>query len=309
MQNMNDPRLDALDLGSLRLLGLLLETLSVTRSAERLGVSQPTASRGLARLRAALGDELLVRARGGYALTPRAERLRPLVADASAALERVFAPARFDPGTSAVRFRVAANDHGALTVLAPALARLSLRAPFARLDVVPVEPDALRQLEQGALDLGLWADDHLPADFYSRRLLVEGYAALVCAGHPLLCAPPEAQIEELARFPQVVPMVLGPGGWVEDDALSRLGVPEAPVAVRTPNQAAAPWMLTGSERVLVLPRRLAVLFAERVPELQVVPLDDGAATVELRLVWHARCHADPAHILLRGVLREGAGVG
>ncbi|MBK9648646.1 MAG: LysR family transcriptional regulator [Deltaproteobacteria bacterium] len=142
MQNMNDPRLDSLDLGSLRLLGLLLETLSVTRSAERLGVSQPTASRGLARLRAALGDELLVRARGGYALTPRAERLRPLVADASAALERVFAPARFDPGTSAVRFRVAANDHGALTVLAPALARLSLRAPFARLDVAPVEPDA-----------------------------------------------------------------------------------------------------------------------------------------------------------------------
>jgi DNA-binding transcriptional LysR family regulator len=130
MQNMNDPRLDALDLGSLRLLGLLLETLSVTRSAERLGVSQPTASRGLARLRAALGDELLVRARGGYALTPRAERLRPLVADASAALERVFAPARFDPGTSAVRFRVAANDHGALTVLAPALARLGHRAPL-----------------------------------------------------------------------------------------------------------------------------------------------------------------------------------
>jgi DNA-binding transcriptional LysR family regulator len=309
MQNMNDPRLDALDLGSLRLLGLLLETLSVTRSAERLGVSQPTASRGLARLRAALGDELLVRARGGYALTPRAERLRPLVADASAALERVFAPARFDPGTSAVRFRVAANDHGALTVLAPGLARLSLRAPFARLDVVPVEPEALRQLEQGALDLGLWADDHLPADFYSRRLLVEGYAALVCAGHPLLCAAPEARIEELARFPQIVPMVLGPSGWVEDDALSRLGVPEAPVAVRTPNQATAPWMLPSSDRVLVLPRRLAALFAERVPDLVALPLDEAAATVELRLVWHARCHADPAHILLRGVLREGVGLG
>jgi DNA-binding transcriptional LysR family regulator len=175
--------------------------------------------------------------------------------------------------------------------------------------VVPVEPDALRQLEHGALDLGLWADDHLPADFYSRRLLVEGYAALVCAGHPLLCAPPEARIEELARFSQVVPMVLGPAGWVEDDALSRLGVPEAPVAVRTPNQATAPWMLPGSDRVLVLPRRLAALFAERVPELCVVPLDEAAATVELRLVWHARCHADPAHILLRGVLREGVGLG
>jgi DNA-binding transcriptional LysR family regulator len=60
---------------------------------------------------------------------------------------------------------------------------------------------------------------------------------------------------------------------------------------------------------LVLPRRLAALFAERVPELCALPLDEAAATVELRLVWHARCHADPAHILLRGVLREGVGVG
>ncbi|MCK6520184.1 LysR family transcriptional regulator [Myxococcota bacterium] len=307
MQNLNDPRLDALDLGSLRLLGLLLETLSVTRSAERLGVSQPTASRGLARLRAALGDELLVRARGGYALTPRAERLRPLVADASAALERVFAPARFDPATSAVRFRVATSDHGALTVLAPALARLSLRAPFVRLDVAPIEPDALRQLEQGALDLLMWTDDHLPADFYARRLVVEGYAALVREGHPLLYTAMESRTEELARFPQVVPMVQGPAGWVEDDALSRLGVPEAPVAIRTPSYASAPWLVSGSDRVLVAPRRLAALFAERAPDLCALPLDESVATVELRLVWHARCHADPAHILLRGVLREGAG--
>lgn len=309
MQNMNDPRLDALDLGSLRLLGLLLETLSVTRSAERLGVSQPTASRGLARLRAALGDELLVRARGGYALTPRAERLRPLVADAAAAVERVFAPARFDPATSAVRFRVATTDHGALTVLAPALPRLSLRAPLARLDVAPVEADAFRQLEQGALDLLLWADDHLPADFYARRLTVEGYAVLVRAGHPLLGVAPEARIEALARLPQVVPMAQGAAGWVEDDALSRLGVPEAPVAVRALGYASAPWMLSGSDRALVLPRRLAALFAERATDLCALPLDESDATVELRLVWHARCHADPAHILLRGVLREGAGVG
>ncbi|MBK7758341.1 MAG: LysR family transcriptional regulator [Deltaproteobacteria bacterium] len=56
----------------------LLETLGVTRSAERLGVSQPMASRGLARLRAALGDESSC-ARGATP-APRAERCAwPLV--------------------------------------------------------------------------------------------------------------------------------------------------------------------------------------------------------------------------------------
>ncbi|MBK7758879.1 MAG: hypothetical protein IPI35_21290 [Deltaproteobacteria bacterium] len=128
--------------------------------------------------------------------------------------------------------------------------------------MVPVEPDAYRQRARGARSWPL-GDDHLPADFYSRRLVVEGYAVLVRAGHPLLCAAPEARVEELARFPQVVPMVLGPGGWVEDDALGRLGVPEAPSPC-APQPGHGAVDVAGSDRALVLPRRLAALFAERI---------------------------------------------
>lgn len=55
--------------------------------------------------------------------------------------------------------------------------------------------------------------------------------------------------------------------------------------------------------------RVSVSRAERAPQLHGVPLDEAAATVELGLVWHARSHADPAHLATRGVLREGAGAG
>ena len=59
-----------LDLNLLVALRELVRERSVTRAAERLGVTQPAASAALSRLRRHFGDELLTRDRGEY--TPRA---------------------------------------------------------------------------------------------------------------------------------------------------------------------------------------------------------------------------------------------
>lgn len=68
--------LAALDLNLLPVLDALLETHSVTESGRRLGLSQPAVSRALARLRAALDDELLVRTGRVMVPTPRALALQ-----------------------------------------------------------------------------------------------------------------------------------------------------------------------------------------------------------------------------------------
>ena len=64
-----------LDLNLLVALRELLRERSVTRAAERLGVTQPAASAALSRLRRHFGDELLVRDRGEYTLTPLGAQL------------------------------------------------------------------------------------------------------------------------------------------------------------------------------------------------------------------------------------------
>jgi DNA-binding transcriptional LysR family regulator len=53
-------RFKQLDLNLLVVFSALMETRSVTRTAERLGLTQPAASASLRRLRAFFGDELLV---------------------------------------------------------------------------------------------------------------------------------------------------------------------------------------------------------------------------------------------------------
>ena len=58
-----------LDLNLLVALRELVRERSVTRAAQRLGVTQPAASAALSRLRRHFGDDLLVREHGEYVLT------------------------------------------------------------------------------------------------------------------------------------------------------------------------------------------------------------------------------------------------
>ena len=64
-----------LDLNLLVALRELVRERSVTRAAQRLGVTQPAASASLSRLRRHFGDDLLVREHGEYVLTPLGEQL------------------------------------------------------------------------------------------------------------------------------------------------------------------------------------------------------------------------------------------
>ncbi len=74
--------INTLDLNLLRVFHVLAQEQSVTRTAQRLSVSQPAVSNALKRLRQAFGDDLFVRGRGGVVPTPRGEELAKSVAEA-----------------------------------------------------------------------------------------------------------------------------------------------------------------------------------------------------------------------------------
>lgn len=69
------PNLSRIDLNQLLTLQAILEERHVTRAAARASLSQPAMSRVLGRLRAALGDDLLIRSGVRYERTPRGEQL------------------------------------------------------------------------------------------------------------------------------------------------------------------------------------------------------------------------------------------
>lgn len=295
-----DAALDRLDLRSLRLLKHILNTRSVTKAGEAMGLSQPAASRALSQLREALADSLLVRGRQGNTLTPKGEELRPKVTAALEAVSALFEQTIFEPSTVRLTVRVATTDHGATVVLAPLMQRLARLAPGLTLEVAPWSPHTLADLETGLLDLALDAESRLPENFYFRALYKERYACLVRSGHPLLDRlRKDGSLNPAlaATFPQVV--LLYPVGdrLVGDDPLALLGYPAERIAIRTPYFTSAPVLLARTDHVVLLPSRLGRVLAESTP-LSVIPLH-GDTTFEYRLIWHERTQKDEALSWLR----------
>src|ERR1700744_564027 len=97
--NIDPPNLSALDLNLLVALDALLDEASVGRAAARVSLSQPAMSHALKRLRALLGDPLLVRVGAHMHRTARGDALRDSVKDVLARVRELVASDRFDPAT------------------------------------------------------------------------------------------------------------------------------------------------------------------------------------------------------------------
>lgn len=125
------------DLNLLRVLHALLEEHSTVRAGERLGLSQPAVSAALARLRAALGDELFFRRGKGLEPTQYALTLKEELKQVFERIEGLIrGPGTFDPRISDVSFRISGSDFFA-ELLMPRLAeRLQLLAPKMRVHLV-----------------------------------------------------------------------------------------------------------------------------------------------------------------------------
>ena len=297
--------LDRLDLRSLRLLKVLLDTRSVTKAGEAVAISQPAASRVVAQLRIALSDPLLVRGRHGNTLTPRGELLRPVVTEALRAVSALFEQETFEPASTKLSIRIATTDHGATVVLTPLVQALAKLAPGITLEIAPWSAQTLADLETGRLDMALDADHELPENFHFRTLFKEKYASLVRKGHPLLKAlRKDGSLNPRAAcvYPQIV-LLYPVGDRLEgDDVLAQLGHAAGRIAIKTPYFSSAPLLLTNTDHLTLLPSRLGQTLAQP-GSLAIIPLHAHTA-FEYRLIWHERTQKDTARGWVRAQIYQ-----
>lgn len=184
-------RLASVNLNLLVPLLALLEERSVTRAAERVGLSQPAMSHALTRMRRLLGDDLVVRQGTGVTLTPRALQLIAPLRSALRQTARVVDLPRFDPATDQRVVTVAMTTSTAF-VVGPRLSRLvAERAPHAtlRLRTITVPADATFT-DQG-VDVVLISEGH--SSPYPRERLYNDRVVVVASPD----TPPEASALDL----------------------------------------------------------------------------------------------------------------
>jgi DNA-binding transcriptional LysR family regulator len=300
-----------IDLNLLVALDALTRERSVTKAAERAGVTQSAMSHTLRRLRALFDDPLLVRGRGGMLLTPRAEALTVPLRSGLLSLARTLAePQAFNPEETARCFRIVSPDLFDALVLPTLLQRLGREAPAVDLAVVPAPKRLADSLETGEIDLAIHPvlldptpfdlGTQVDAELQSRTLFRDGFRCFVRSGHPLV-SKRRFTVEAYARLDHVLVSPGGEGPGLVDRVLCERGL-ERRIALRVPHFATALEVVRQSDLVLSGPSSLAKHAVASTLVSRPIPVDVPEHAITM--IWHPRFGEDPAHRWLRDLMVE-----
>lgn len=294
--------LASLDMNLLVALDALLGEASVSRAAQRIGLSQPAMSHALARLRDIVGDPLLVRVGARMELTARAEDLRAPLAEALEQVRSLFATNGFDPGTSTRRFALAIPDLVVDLLMPPLVERVAASAPSVRLDVVPWQAPSAATTDEfsRSIDLVLSCKADAYPGFHRQKLYTDKDALAVRRGHPM-----GQRLNRLATFLEARHVAVVSHGQrldMIDEWLLPAGV-ERRIALAVPSYFQALRMAARTDLVAFVPSRLIAALARPLSLVAVAPpLDPG---VDEQFMFHpVKAHNDPGSIWLRTIVRD-----
>ncbi|HET9820490.1 MAG TPA: LysR family transcriptional regulator [Burkholderiaceae bacterium] len=287
---------DPLDVDG-RLLALLVavvEERSITRAAERLGVTQSAVSHGLERLRAWTGAPVVVRSGRGVVPTARAQALAVKARGVLEGLTTLVDDGPFDAARFAGRVQIAANPLQRDLLLPGLLARLREQAPHLTLRVVPSDVPSAEMLRDAACHLVI--SPRLPeaGDIVHKRLFEDRYAVYFDAA--VRTAPRSRAEWESAEHVCVMHAPQRPlaiDGWLDAHGFAR------DVVVQVADFSGARAFIAGTARVATLP---SLLRAGALAGLAQAPLPFDCDTMPMYALWHVRHQDDPMHRWLRAAL-------
>lgn len=301
------------DLNLLRVFDTLIELRSVTRAADRLGLTQSAISHALGRLRRAVDDPLFVRRPGGLQPTARALEIAPGIRQGLAQLRGALAPSPFDPATDVRRFRISAGSYFCALLVPDLAARARALAPGISLSIVSPGPDLLPSLDEGAVDLALGAFGKAPPRLMRELLFREELVWVARADSPIVKRPselhdlpPERRLDIAAGRP-----FRGHGSYAWEGGLERRvvaaamaeeAVPDGEGQVTLYDVPTAIATVAATDLVALVPRRLVPKSAA--PERVAIIESRVESGLDMAMLWHSRLAEDAALAWLRALVRE-----
>jgi DNA-binding transcriptional LysR family regulator len=319
---MNQIQFAAFDLNLLRVFDALIEERSVTRAGARLGLTPSAVSHALSRLRYLVKDELFVRGSAGMQPTPRAAEIAPGLRQGLIQLQQSLTPAEFAPASTDRQFTVICGDYVATVLLPEVVVRLRAQAPNAGLRVRQTGSHVVDELDSGRADLALGGFGRIPERFASELLFRDTMVWTLRNDHPAADRP-----LTLARLAELRHLIVAPGedtpaidGVVvdhglerrvhRDDAVTFAEAAEArglsrKVGLTVPNGLIAPNIVANSDMAALLPRRIALAYADRYG-LKLFDPPYPSPPFDIVALWRKSLGDQPALTWLRGLFREVA---
>jgi len=278
----------------------IYRTGSMTHAAERLGLSQPTASIWLAKLRRAWRDPLFVRTSEGMQPTPRAAVLIGPSREALALLRRLADDqGSFEPSAAQRSFRIAMTDASHITLLPRILAHVRSVGPGIRLEVAPISSATGHMLGSGEVDLALGYIPGLEAGFHEQAIYSQDFVCLASESHPRIGATFTARAYREEAHIGILSSTSYP---MLQSSLKRQGI-ERRVLLELPGFLGLAAIVSSTDLVATVPRTIGETVAKMAP-IRVLACPLKVPTFMVSQYWHTRYHHDPGVRWLRGVCAE-----
>ncbi|MFM1642446.1 LysR family transcriptional regulator [Aeromonas salmonicida] len=275
-------------------LHLLLDSQSVTRTAERLCTTPSTVSKTLNQLRDLLGDQLLYRQGNQLLLTPFAERLGPTLHRLLSELNNLTSQDGFDPQTWQGQLRFALRESSMVWPMGPILGQLIQEVPGLEPNVWNKDEQGLTALAAGKLDFVILPHDQsqpLPRQpgLVWETLREDRLVCLLRADHPALDKPWDLDAYLSWRHIAIRDQELANPFF--EQSLAQLQV-RRQIGATLPDFGSASALLRQSDLILTAIEGWALQNAALGLAIRPVPFDYGAVTHSL--VWYGPAGEEPA---------------
>ncbi len=290
------------DLNLLSALYCLLETRSVSRAAQRVGVTQSAMSRTLGRLRLLFADPLLVREGQEMRLTPRAATLHePLIRALSEIEALLTLESDFEPAQTQRMFRLAISGFAQIFLISKLQEVLEREAPHAIFSFYQPEDHSVKQLAENVLDLVIRCrSENDPSTLRSQTIYKDDFICLVRKKHPILRE--RFTVENYAGCDHLLISPLGGEFGLIDEYLRKLKLSRR-IKTLSSSFALAPYLLESSNLVVTLPRMSAINLSEK-HGLRQLELPFKTEGIEIVQFWHERRDNDSSHQWIRRLIYQ-----
>ena len=291
-----------LDLNLLLLLDALFRTNNLSEVSRQLGMSQPTASAGLRKLRFFFGDPLFLSTGRGMRPTPFAQSIAEAVsAVLSTVNEQILRKPRFLPHESTRVFTITTPDIGVLIFIPPILQRIRALAPGVSLRCVPPTYESLDEaLAAGEIDLAIgYFPDLMGPNLMAERLFDHPFTCIVRKDHPTI-----GDMLSLDQFLAAEHIVVGQQGSSQEIFERRVRELKLQrrVVLHLPHFMSVPQLIATSDMIATVPLSLGAWYRDA--GLKLLPPPISIPLIELRQHWHRRMDNEPAVRWLRSIMSE-----
>jgi len=295
---------NSFDLNLLPVLVAIHEHGSVSAAAQRLGMSQPSVSTALGKLRQKYGDPLFLRSGHGMKATPRMRSLIQPLREALRRMDDTFATElAFKPTTTQRTFTFAMSDLGEMVFMPKILKRLRQLAPRASVRSIAASAAQIgRGLETGEIDVAVgYFPDLREKSFLEKHLFYHYFVCLLRANHPV--TSPALSMAQFLELEHAVVYGAGRTNEIFERHLRAKKIHRR-VVLETPHFLSIPSIISRSDLVVTVPHAVGAFVRDVHMNIRVARPPMRTPKIDLKLHWHRNFHRDPKNKWLRELVAD-----